>query len=88
MEREVAVPTVRLFARFVTGSVRVVTSGGRMYWAWVALLALLIVSGIAAYVSQITVGLAVTAMRDQVSWGFYIGNFTFMVGVITVSRRS
>jgi molybdopterin-containing oxidoreductase family membrane subunit len=26
-------------------------------------------------------GLAVTAMRDQVSWGFYIGNFTFLVGV-------
>ena len=23
----------------------------------------------------------VTAMRDQVSWGFYIGNFTFLVGV-------
>ena len=22
-----------------------------------------------------------TAMRDQVSWGFYIGNFTFLVGV-------
>ena len=26
-------------------------------------------------------GLVVTAMRDQVSWGFYIGNFTFLVGV-------
>ena len=26
-------------------------------------------------------GLGLTAMRDQVSWGFYIGNFTFLVGV-------
>ena len=73
--------TARLFATFVTGSVRVVTRGGRMYWAWVGLLVALIASGIAAYVSQITVGLSVTAMRDQVSWGFYIGNFTFLVGV-------
>jgi len=26
-------------------------------------------------------GLELTAMRDPVSWGFYIGNFTFLVGV-------
>ena len=26
-------------------------------------------------------GLIVTNMRDQVSWAFYIGNFTFLVGV-------
>ncbi len=30
---------------------------------------------------QVRVGLGLTAMRDQVSWGFYIGNFTFLVGV-------
>jgi molybdopterin-containing oxidoreductase family membrane subunit len=75
------VATVRHFARFVEGSIRVVTTGGRMYWTWVGVLLLLIVSGIAAYSGQITVGLGVTAMRDQVSWGFYIGNFTFLVGV-------
>jgi molybdopterin-containing oxidoreductase family membrane subunit len=81
MEREVRVSTVRLFARFVTGSVRKVTTGGRMYWTWIAVLCVLIASGIAAYSGQITAGLGVTAMRDQVSWGFYIGNFTFLVGV-------
>ena len=70
MEREVRVSTVRLFARFVTGSIRTVTTGGRMYWAWIAVLSVLIASGIAAYTRQITVGLSVTAMRDQVSWGF------------------
>src|SRR3982751_5541790 len=81
MEREVPVSTVRSFAAFVRGSARVVSTGGAVYWGWIALLAILIVSGVVAYVSQITVGLAVTAMRDQVSWGFYIGNFTFLVGV-------
>lgn len=73
--------TVRLFSRFVSGSVRTVTQGGRAYWIWIAVLLMLIVSGAAAYSRQITTGLAVTAMRDQVSWGFYIGNFTFLVGV-------
>ena len=34
-----------------------------------------------AFVRQFDSGLVVTAMRDQVSWGFYIGNFTFLVGV-------
>src|SRR5215471_17082477 len=81
MEREAPVETMKLFARFVAGSARTVATGGRMYWTWIAVLLLLIASGIAAYVRQITVGLGVTAMRDQVSWGFYIGNFTFLVGV-------
>ena len=31
--------------------------------------------------NQVRFGLGLTAMRDQVSWGFYIGNFTFLVGV-------
>ena len=73
--------TIKAFARFVDGSVRVVTTGGRWYWTWITVLLLLIVSGVAAYTGQITIGLGVTAMRDQVSWGFYIGNFTFLVGV-------
>ena len=81
MEHEVSVSTVRQFGRFVAGSIRVVTNGGSVYWTWIAILLLLIASGIAAYTGQITIGLGVTAMRDQVSWGFYIGNFTFLVGV-------
>ena len=71
----------RRFARFVRGSVRLVLRGNGLYWAWVALLAVLIASGVAAYAAQVTTGLIVTAMRDQVCWGFYIGNFTFLVGV-------
>jgi molybdopterin-containing oxidoreductase family membrane subunit len=41
----------------------------------------LIASGALAYARQLSTGLIVTAMRDQVSWAFYIGNFTFLVGV-------
>lgn len=55
--------------------------GNRYYWAWVIFLLVLIASGMAAYANQVMHGLVVTSMRDQVSWGFYIGNFTFLVGV-------
>lgn len=70
-----------LFVQFVRGSVKLVVRGRRLYWTWLALLGVLIVSGIAAYAEQMTTGLITTSMRDQVSWGFYIGNFTFLVGV-------
>jgi Ni/Fe-hydrogenase subunit HybB-like protein len=72
---------IRRFLHFVAGSWTIVSHGDRLYWSWLAILAALIASGILAYASQATNGLVVTAMRDQVSWGFYIGNFTFLVGV-------
>ena len=72
---------VRYFGQFVTGSIRLALQGNAAYWAWVGALAVLIVSGLLAYYRQLESGLIVTAMRDQVSWGFYIGNFTFLVGV-------
>ncbi len=69
------------FNRFILSSVKLVAHGNAGYWAWVLFLLALIASGVLAYARQVGVGLAVTAMRDQVSWGFYIGNFTFLVGV-------
>ena len=73
--------TARRFARFVQGSSRLVLRGNGLYWGWMAFLAALLASGLAAYAGQVSTGLVVTSMRDQVSWGFYIGNFTFLVGV-------
>jgi molybdopterin-containing oxidoreductase family membrane subunit len=81
MQPEDRAGTFRLFSDFVRGSVRLLVRGPGTYWAWLGLLALLIVSGALAYANQVRTGLVVTAMRDQVSWGFYIGNFTFLVGV-------
>ncbi|MFQ5514453.1 MAG: sulfate reduction electron transfer complex DsrMKJOP subunit DsrP [Myxococcota bacterium] len=72
---------LRLFWRFVVGSARLITSGGRGYYIWIGFLALVIVTGIAAYVHQASYGLITSNMRDQVSWGFYIGNFAYLVGV-------
>jgi len=69
------------FGRFVAGSLQLVGRGPGIYWIWIGLLVLLIGSGAQAFARQVGDGLIVTAMRDQVSWGFYIGNFTFLVGV-------
>ncbi len=56
-------------------------SGSRNYYLWVGFLGIWILIGLATYVIQLRDGLIVTAMRDQVSWGFYLSNFTFLVGV-------
>ena len=67
--------------RFLRSSLRFVLHGGKAYWLWVASLLCLIAWGATAYADQWQRGLIVTNMRDQVSWAFYIGNFTFLVGV-------
>jgi molybdopterin-containing oxidoreductase family membrane subunit len=55
--------------------------GGKAYKAWVAFLLATIAIGGFAYAQQVRYGLIATNMRDEVSWAFYIGNFTFLVGV-------
>ena len=56
-------------------------SGGLVYQIYLCILAALMMLGVYAYFVQIKVGLAATNMSDIVSWGFYIANFTFLVGV-------
>ncbi|HEX5050729.1 MAG TPA: NrfD/PsrC family molybdoenzyme membrane anchor subunit [Planctomycetota bacterium] len=73
--------TLRYFSQFAAGSVRIVLRGNVWYWLWVSALLVLIGIGGAYYVRQLQLGLITTNMRDQVSWAFYIGNFTFLVGV-------
>ena len=73
--------------QFITTSARFTLRGGKAYWTWIALLVALIVWGGLAYLDQLRHGLIVTNMRDQVSWAFYIGNFTFLVGVAAAAGR-
>ncbi len=55
--------------------------GGRGYWAWVCTLLALIGLGFVAYLHQFNNGLTVTGLSRDVPWGFYIAQFTFLVGV-------
>jgi Ni/Fe-hydrogenase subunit HybB-like protein len=64
---------------FETG--RRLVTGGPGYYIWMTLLTVLAVVGIVSYVKQLQVGLIATGMQNYVSWGLYIGNFTFLVGV-------
>lgn len=51
---------------------------------WVALLVLIILTGIYSYVQQLKHGLVITGMRDYALWGIYISNFVFFVAVSLV----
>jgi len=55
--------------------------GPFIYWLWIFLLWVIIALGGWSYIGQLKTGLVVTNMSNQVSWGFYISNFTFLVGV-------
>jgi molybdopterin-containing oxidoreductase family membrane subunit len=57
------------------------TSGGRPYHLWMGSLSVVIAFGAYAYFLQLDQGLGVTGMTDHVSWGLYISNFTFLVGM-------
>lgn len=57
------------------------TSGGRKYHLWMGTLTLVMLVGAYAYSVQLREGLTVTGMSDHVSWGLYISNFTFLVGL-------
>ena len=74
-------PTRNGLIPFVTDVIAWSLSGGIVYQLYLCLLAALMLLGVFAYTVQARLGLAVTNMSDIVSWGFYISNFTFLVGV-------
>src|SRR3989339_2181734 len=67
--------------RFFKKTVSMVFIGTKGYYLWCAFLLTVIGIAITFYIQQLDAGLIVTQMRDQVSWGLYLGNFTYLVGV-------
>jgi Ni/Fe-hydrogenase subunit HybB-like protein len=51
------------------------------FYVWVGFLVAVMLWGLHAYVRQLREGLVVTGMRDQISWGLYITNFVFFIGI-------
>lgn len=72
---------MRSVFKFLSESVRIVVRGNAAYYAWMVFLLVCLAQGVLAYGDQWRSGLIVSNMRDSVSWGFYIANFTFLVGV-------
>ena len=56
-------------------------SGGKAYWGWIWFLLVFIGIGFVCYLYQFNEGLRITGLGRDVSWGFYIAQFTFLVGV-------
>jgi molybdopterin-containing oxidoreductase family membrane subunit len=69
------------FIRFIKESFLILIRGSKRYYLWLAFLLILIAWGSTGYIAQLKQGLIVTNMRDTISWAYYIGNFTFLVGV-------
>lgn len=55
--------------------------GTQRYYRFLMVLLVLMGMGFAAYLFQYNKGLTITGMSRDVSWGFYIAQFTFLVGV-------
>ena len=66
---------------FIKAIVTVFFIGSKRFYCWMSILTAILAFGIYCYSLQITEGLAVTGLTDQVSWGLYISNFTFFVGI-------
>jgi len=71
----------RNYLFFLWRCARIAFVGDWRYYAWMGVLTIIVLLGINAYAKQFVHGLITTGMSDQVSWGVYIANFTFMVGV-------
>jgi Ni/Fe-hydrogenase subunit HybB-like protein len=72
---------MRSYLKFLRRCAGVSLEGDWRYYAWIGGLAVLCVVGLNAYAKQFVAGLEITGMSDQVSWGVYIANFTFLVGM-------
>ena len=55
--------------------------GRPRFYLWMAFLAAIVGLGVIVYIFQLVLGLQVTGMSRDVSWGFYISQFTYFVGV-------
>jgi len=56
-------------------------TGDRRYWGWVVFLLAVIGVGSVCYLRQLQVGLTITGLSRDVTWGFYIAQMTLLVGV-------
>jgi Ni/Fe-hydrogenase subunit HybB-like protein len=69
------------YPEFLRRSVTVATDGSLMFYAWMTMLTAIALVGANAWANQVAGGMIATHMTDHVSWGLYIANFTFCVGL-------
>jgi molybdopterin-containing oxidoreductase family membrane subunit len=72
---------VKPYLTFLWYCGRISFVGDWRYHAWMTLLTIVALCGLYAYCRQLVNGVVTTGMTDQVSWGLYIANFTYLVGL-------
>lgn len=72
---------VATYPRFLLWALGVATDGSLWFYTWMFALTAIFLVGANAWAVQVVDGMIVTHMTDHVSWGLYIANFTFAVGV-------
>ena len=55
--------------------------GDTKFYIWMFVLTVLSLFGLNAYCKQYVLGLGTTGLNDHISWGLYIANFTYLVGM-------
>ncbi len=71
----------RHYPRFLWNAVLESVEGNWVFYSWMTALTAVFLVGANAWAVQVRDGMQVTNMSDHVSWGLYIANFTFLVGL-------
>lgn len=66
---------------FFSDAIKIIFKGSYKFYLWMSALTVIACVGFGCYLHQLNEGLIVTGLTDQVSWGLYISNFTFFVGI-------
>jgi molybdopterin-containing oxidoreductase family membrane subunit len=69
------------YATFLYRCFRLSFVGPAIYYVWMFALSVVALVGLNAYCKQLVHGMGVTGMNDHISWGLYISNFAFFVGM-------
>lgn len=69
------------YPRFLWRALLAATDGSALFYGWMTTLTALALVGVNAWAKQYALGMGVTGLSDHVSWGLYIANFTFGVGL-------
>ncbi len=73
--------TIKNIGQFTLFCAEHAFKGGKIFWGWIFFLVFLASMGLFTYIEQWRKGMVTTGLSDQVSWGLYVANFTYLVGV-------
>ncbi len=72
---------MKKISKFTVDYLGYVVKGSPKFYGWVAFLSMFILVWVYGNYMQLTEGMIITGLTDQVSWGIYLANFVFLVGV-------